>query len=327
MKKRALIKLLFIIGILIIISGCSKSFSGTQVANNNPINNTTGLEPSFTPIKPEETSVLYSTKTPWPTPSDLPPTLTPLPTFSIIDAQKNLIDLYQNNPCDLPCWWNIVPGESTWNETWQLLERFSSDRFPSESYPDIRIFESEEQPGYVFITTYFDITVDSEDEPYGALKDLSLGVKTIDFVVDYLDVNTGRIANYTIPEIMKKYGEPTQVYVVGAPHSLDFYSGISIWLYYPNFGFISNHFTTVNNTQWSQTSFTSCFQKASKVYIWPQDLQMDFLSRLRISGQTNSQDFKLINEVSDYSVSSFYSQFVREQTQPCLVFYTDKIIK
>lgn len=116
--------LLFLL--LIIIVGCSTNDPtsnvvdgiGTPVLEN--INRTP--IPTFTPVP-----TILITSLP-PTDTTVPPTIKPteysqseptlIPTLSSDEKAQNLIELMQtNNGCDLPCWWGIVPGESSLQET------------------------------------------------------------------------------------------------------------------------------------------------------------------------------------------------------------------
>lgn len=86
---------------------------------------TTTLEPSPTiaalpTFTPEATQTVTATIMPSPTRTLTPtatPTITPLPTLSIVEEGNLLSMLMANNGgCELPCWWGVVPGETTSQE-------------------------------------------------------------------------------------------------------------------------------------------------------------------------------------------------------------------
>ena len=50
------------------------------------------------------------------------PTWTLLATLPIEEAENAVAELFLNNRnCQLPCWWGIVPGETTWREAHAML--------------------------------------------------------------------------------------------------------------------------------------------------------------------------------------------------------------
>jgi hypothetical protein len=95
---------------------------------------------------PTEIPTLTTTQSPIPT-TALPistitltsePTLTwtPLPTLSPGEADVLVMDLLENNAgCQLPCWWGIWPGETTWDEAKYYLETFASKIYAGVALP------------------------------------------------------------------------------------------------------------------------------------------------------------------------------------------------
>ena len=111
-----------VLALLLILVGC--------ISENTPRDeyavSTTVIPPST--LLPTETltSTPTETKTPVPTATFIIPTLTqyltPLPTLSYYKTKYLLYEA--NNLCDLPCWWGITPGISTWTESKQHIDRF-----------------------------------------------------------------------------------------------------------------------------------------------------------------------------------------------------------
>ena len=70
---------------------------------------------------------IQASTTPTPSRTPLLPTFTPLPTLSPTEAEALVQELFETNGgCNLPCWWGITPGESSWNSTIQFLSTFAS---------------------------------------------------------------------------------------------------------------------------------------------------------------------------------------------------------
>ncbi|MBW8012722.1 MAG: hypothetical protein FVQ83_16010 [Chloroflexi bacterium] len=62
-------------------------------------------------------------------------TLTPQPTLSEEEIEQKLIQYYETNGnCELPCFWGIIPGETTLQEVENELVPLSEDYFYNLSY-------------------------------------------------------------------------------------------------------------------------------------------------------------------------------------------------
>jgi hypothetical protein len=314
----------FLITICVIMSsillyGCTIS--------NTPVSNKTPEIPSALPSPsqmPSPTMPIVNTQSPWPTkvpppaPTGLPPTWTPLPSYSPDQARKIVMNLYENNPCKLPCWWGIVPGETSWLKAWQFLGQFATNRSPW----DTLLLESKDLPGFMWFQVGLDVPQTPELEHYKALNDLSFLIQIKTFTVQDIDVNTGNINNYTIPKILADYGQPQQIYVIGFATPVNWNSGVSIYMYYPQYGFISSHFTTVDEADFDKPTFTACFQTTSKLFLWPQEKQIDFEARLKESlvDSFTMSLFRPLDQATNYSLEKFYKTFTLAKEQPCIEF-------
>ncbi len=55
--------------------------------------------------------------------SPMLPLATLMPTLSVEQRESQILELLQTNGgCELPCWWGIIPGTSTWPQTQAFLE-------------------------------------------------------------------------------------------------------------------------------------------------------------------------------------------------------------
>jgi hypothetical protein len=229
------------------------------------------------------------------------------------------MNLYKNNPCTLPCWWGINPGQTDWRDAWQFLGRFATNSYPWET----QLIESKDLPGYMYFRVYLNVPQTFEEKNYYfSLNYLIFVININSFKVDYIDVNTGNIEAYTIPKILAEYGKPEQVYAVGGASQVSELTGVSLLLYYPQYGFISNHFTTVDLSQIGNPTITACFQKVTNLYLWPKNQELSFVDRLKISAvdPVTMSLMKPLDQVSNLNVSSFYQTFVNKTTQPCIQF-------
>lgn len=273
--------------------------------------------PFVTPL-PVVTNTLVTAKNPPLAPSGLPPTWTPLPTYSSNQARQVTMNLYSTSACKLPCLWGIIPGETSWLEAWQFLGRFATNHLPS----DTLLLESKEHRGYIHFQVYLDFPQTFEEKYHltsnGPL--FTISIKT--FTVDYIDLNTGSIELYMLPNILANYGKPEKIYVLGGETQIA--SGIELLLYYPNNGFISTQYIDLDPSVWNESEFNICFQNTtSTLVLWSQKEHMDFYDRLRISGvdQGTINLIKPIEQVSNFNVNTFYQAGTNGQP-PCIEFKT-----
>lgn len=79
-------------------------------------------------ISPTRTPTPTSTKTRIPIADFM---WTPIPTLNPEAAISQIKELYVNTiPCELPCWWGIAPGQSTWAQARQILSQLSTEGGP-----------------------------------------------------------------------------------------------------------------------------------------------------------------------------------------------------
>jgi len=313
------IRELFFLLFFLILTSCvavnSAASTPMPISTQTRINRTI---PSATYNFPLLSLTHASTHTPPPAPSGLPPTWTPLPTYPPDQADQVVMSLYEKNTCRLPCWWGITPGKTSWLDAWQFLGRFATNRAPW----DTLLVESKNLPGYMYFQVYLDVPKTPDEYYYLSLNDLWFVINIDTFDVDYIDVNTGNIEAYTIPKILSNYGEPKEIYVDIGGGGVAQLSGVSLLLYYPQYGFISNHFTTADLDQLDKPNFLACFQKVTNLYLWSPSPSIDLNTRLKISGvdPITIGLLKPIDQVSDFNVSTFYKTFVNAPEQPCIEF-------
>lgn len=270
---------------------------------------------------PTFTKTWRPTKIPPTAPANLPPTWTPLPTYPAEQARQVVMDLYENNPCKLPCWWGITPGKTSWLEAWQFLGRFAKNRYPRETL----LLESKNQPGYIHYRVYLDLPKMPEEKYHLLVNDLRFIINIETFKADYISVDTGNVEAYTLPRIIADYGKPQQIYARGGEGPIA--SGLSLLLYYPQHGFISTQSIEVEYAVWKQPTFMACFQKVTTALsLWPQERQLDLYERLKITGVDpfTLKEIKPLDQVSDSNVDKFY-QSVVNGNPPCIEFKTDAL--
>jgi hypothetical protein len=192
-----------------------------------------------TQIPASQTST--TTRTPTSTQTRVPrPTATSLPTktatptkYPTLDAQGRMNFVMQalktNGGCQLPCWWGITPGKTTWKEM--------VDTFVKEGIG----FYQEGQPDLHFVTQD-NYQVNAIDVTFQRKNDL---VQGIDIRSEYYYLlaqpeHAEAWKNYTFDQVLSQYGVPTQVYLELTVGAGDWSPGMqatyALWLEYANKG-------------------------------------------------------------------------------------------
>jgi hypothetical protein len=289
--------------------------------------------PTAIPIGQTQTSVpLTATRTAMPTgqtetPTLLPATWTPLPTYPPNERRGIVMNLYENPTCKLPCWWGITPGETDWRDAWQFLARFATNQAPYDTY----LLESANLPGYQFFQVLLDVPEVPDQEYYSTLNHLVIFMHKGATSVEYIDVNTGNIELYTIPQILAAYGQPQQVYVHARQHQRPENNSVTVYLYYPEDGFMSVHYTTVGMEVWKNDEITACFQKFTRLVLWPKGgpIDAEIVWALGLADFQNSgrDPYQPIEEVSNLSTTKFFETFAGSSEQVCLNLITADLDK
>lgn len=200
MRNKEVILARFVLLILLItvtIVGCVQSnLRQTSVSNVNTVTGSPTLTLSST-VRPSQKATLQPTETIDPTLTKEPSftsTWTPRPTLPPEEAQKLIRELMvTNGKCQLPCWWGIMPGETSWQEAQAYLSTFATK---------INTLESS---GY---GVHFDHIRDSDGHKIGATILVENGIVERIRVVTYLSLD----------ELLQTYGQPEEVWIFATAH-------------------------------------------------------------------------------------------------------------
>lgn len=128
MSKNIFSFILFLLLLTIFFSGCS-TVMPTQAPQ---VTGRPTAEAATLTLQPTETKVVVLTPTP-----------TPVPTLLSEQAIARMLSLYEDNGgCELPCWWGIIPGKTTWEEASGILSPIGvivmSKNWPSVQDPNVK---------------------------------------------------------------------------------------------------------------------------------------------------------------------------------------------
>ncbi len=221
------------------IVGCASSIPTLPTATSVAFAASPTVAASFTPIPASPTSTVTQTPKPTstrpPRPTSTPqPTQTPTPTaYPTLDSQGRLNFVLQalktNKGCELPCWWGITPGKTTWKE---MVDTFAKQ--------GIGLYqEGQLDLGLVTKANYRQKTV---DVTFQRENDL---VQGIDVETEYYYLLAqSKYAEawhkFTLDQMLTHYGVPTQVVLELSVGSGDWSPGMQatydLWLEYADQG-------------------------------------------------------------------------------------------
>lgn len=279
---------------------CSLWLTGCDSSSNvlpNPISTT-----HFVSIEqfPTATTDISASKTKRatisPTHTSLPTTTpissaiwTPQPTLRIEEAQKFVVDLVATNGnCQLPCWWGITPGESTWEETNHFLAAFATN---------IRVLQEN-----LYGVTYDYLPDNISEGKVGATISVESGiVQTISTDVFY-----------PLDQILREYGQPDEVRIFVDAQSIDALAPFVLALYYEQLGFLATFRGTAEKGSTSQICPTSIGENQTVWFLWSPQLEISFEKagrRALLFVSPADRPFRVLEEATNISVQEFYETY------------------
>lgn len=223
--------------------------------------------------------------------------LTPLPTLSTLERDKRILDLFSNNSsCKLPCWWGIMPGETTWQEAWKQLSPFK---------PDPYISDTSLSPQFVD----FLIPVSEEISPAYSVN-IRLDIKNE--IVQVVNMFMYRIDEpfIRIDQFLNDYGKPTEVWIHTYRSNFGADIPADVLLFYPDQGILARYFTDATKIDAAQDTATICLDSDPVLTLWSPDNQINFNEAqdlARLDYKKYDKPLLPLNEASSISVEDFYS--------------------
>lgn len=210
MKPIRLISILVSLILSQYISGCVPTDSSKESSTSIPKSPTALVDTQ--PPMPTITAGLESTST------------RTIPTLLPQEANQVLSDLYEDNGgCQLPCYWQIVPGETLWQDA---LEFFSS------------VGQITGPGGTPKVPSYGVVFVEGVDNPIGGFMPIFWVENGI---VKAIGVNSSWVSrdlDYSLSGLLLSFGVPEEIWVRPIAESMDpFYYLV---LMYPSKGILVN---------------------------------------------------------------------------------------
>ncbi len=267
--------------------------------------------PSHTP-KPTNTPVSTETKTPTPTFSPLErltaeiikiKSMTPEPTIPLPTAQHLYKNYIEHNPnCIFPCWWDIIPGKSTWGEVETRLTKVSTS---------INKYVIDESSFNANITVIF---------PKEMIVEPLWFILTVkNDIVQSIFIDSSLLKIYKIPNRLTELGPPSEIKILtfrdNSREGRPFY----LRLFYKDQGIILNY--EVFPARLINNKIRACFDQnpANKIVLWGKDKALTFEEGIQLY-PTEFVDFKFLSlaESTGMDINTFYNRYKNLREGICI---------
>ena|GEM_PF-1161036 len=277
--------------VVVLVGGC---IAGDQVSEivtpspNIPTNTVAPIvRPSITPV---------------PTLTPLTPSLTPLPTLPLDEAEALVLELLETNGgCELPCWWGITPGGTTWQEAFNFLNTLATQTDWRETrYPQLEINQYGALSYYINVPEYIN--------PNQRMRQIYT-------VEEHLIVSIRVEATISLNELLSKYGMPQEIWIQTFPFQsygkLEMFAGF----YYPDYQILAIYYD--QKAVYSRTGYIlGCFDELHSEFnnptleLWSSGVE---ISRDKVQ-PFNNQDYQVsFEDATGLSIADFY-----ESGKPCI---------
>ncbi len=191
------------------LAGCfatTSSPGGTSPSATSVPSPTTALSPG-TELPTRVFSPVALTVTTLPVHTPVPPASTPYPTLTADQERAFVVEMLETNGgCELPCWWSITPGKTTWQDVRDQLGLYYGHGIPQ---PDGVHYEAvyggapHTKPlfGYYIALEFTELggTVQSIQ----VISEVDRNAQASHFVQDW--------RHYSLNQVLGRYGIPSQV--------------------------------------------------------------------------------------------------------------------
>ncbi|MBN2499153.1 MAG: hypothetical protein JXB38_00220 [Anaerolineales bacterium] len=204
--------------------------------------------------------------------------------------------------CDLPCWWGITPGETSWKEANEILEKF-----PVVSI-EMREISSDLYSEEMIVHFASDIGKD---------YDVSFGLQ--DGIVQVLIFYT------RLDEILTRNGIPAQIWIHAYANAHGGITQYVILLYFPtqgNFVYLENE---AHNVSWNRELVEICpYDENFGVpfgtdWFFPTKDNEYFWVGLINTYNMNFDNFARLEDISEWDAQMFYDSFKNPESEDCFI--------
>lgn len=319
---------------VIVVAGCSPSIESIATPSL--------VIPTLSLSNASPTATLTPTLTPIATTTSTPlSTLTAIPTLSVEDARKRLLELLATNGgCELPCLWGITPGKSDNQEARNILLPLSSIAPPETIYfettPLRDVLGGTITPLYVDGDLSLNVRIGYLYGDDGIVSSIGFRALEEKVVKDPRDPSgkswisktpiyglptfVKRVEYYSLFHLLTEQGVPTSVMIASSGLSINRDRSISTYLavFYPDQGIWAQYTTLVNENEVG-SSIISCPVNAHiEMNLYPPGNPDSFYVLLeQTDWGITKNSYKPLEEATSMSIKEFYEIF-RNSPDRCI---------
>jgi hypothetical protein len=250
-------------------------------------------------------------------------TLSSEPTLSAAEAETTLLDLHQNNGgCLLPCWWGLMPGETSMQTVKSLFESLTAISIRDGFLDEVggahwRIDKNDLLLDTLASLTYNRLLTDRV-ESLKITMEVKKELEGGGFETVWENpLNEQYLHNYMLPQILSVYGQPKDVLI----YANEGWRYFELILDYSNQGFVVWYSAPLES---SADTYLGCISKAfTNLYLWAPEFSYTWSEGVTGTGDQSeidsiNRDFKPLQEVTSLTLKEFSTIFMNSANPDCL---------
>lgn len=245
-------------------------------------------------------SIVESTRIPSPTPPvTVSVSIIATPSKDTPSVIKEWLET--NLYCQLPCWWGVAPGITTWEIALDGLKPYAS-----------MISQRGKADFYVGEFNFFDVFPDSSTGAGINVK--MLFISDVAQEIEVYGFNGSPL--YYLPRFLQSYGQPSEVWI----HTYRSYLGgippADVNLFYPEQGVLARFSTLLTAIDEAEDSATICLDDNPALYLWSPLEIMTFEQaddHFRLGYNEYSKPLLSLEQAVGISVEQFYGYRTKER--------------
>lgn len=139
------------------------------------------------------------------------------------EVQSTISELLEDNGgCDLPCWWGVHPGETSWEDASNFLDSLNTEIYESGNPNEVLLVET---------TVLTDATIKLDIEILLLIKRQ---------IVDYIKIREIDHPSFELASFLQDHGVPDEVWIHSFPSYMGDLIPFHLFLFYRDKGFYAD---------------------------------------------------------------------------------------
>jgi hypothetical protein len=231
-------------------------------------------------------------------------TPTPAPTLPPEEVKAWIEEmLMTNGGCELPCWWGIEPGKTTFTEAIRHFNPYASKISSREQ-------DAETSAGIYFFTN---------TEGIGLSRFIYIGFHVHNGIIEKIRVMGIQDLNeYKLPNILEKFEIPTEIYVWAySPLAVsgDQIQPLRVDLFYPDRGILIIY-SAEGETKGDVTQ--GCIDNGPSYFLWNSMLDLSFTQAMQEAGFQLDLPPLPVEQALGMSPEMFYQRYKGDNKAVCI---------